>query len=107
MAGSQDRRQLHFQEFADLQAQPDGPQTHGGIWAGLEMTTQRTGELVAADVECADGDGTAIHTFNQTAVGEILFLLARQLVAVHIEELGAQQPNAAGACLKRAFVFDR
>ena len=65
---------------------------HGGL------AVQR---LVRADVQRADGDGTARHHLHHRGIGFVLFFLARQVRAAHEEELATEQADAVRAGRQR------
>ncbi len=58
--------------------------------------------LVRTEVEGADGDGQTVHVLHHLAVGFELFVLGRQVAAIQVQELGAEQSDAVGTVLHGA-----
>ena len=61
------------------------------------LQRERRHFLIAADVQRADDDRLARHGLASLLVGVELLLLARQVVTVHEQELGAEQADALAA----------
>ncbi len=61
---------------------------------------ERLDLLLAAPVQHADGDGVALHRLDDAGVDVGLRRLAGQHVAVHEQELAAQQPHAVRTGLR-------
>eukprot|EP01137_Pigoraptor_chileana_P027937 Opistho-2@11226 len=98
--GAVDGAQLLAEHAGLGQAPADGPQTHGGIEHMLVAKlagTHAVQRFVRADVDGANGHRHALHRLHRGAVGGELFVLAGQLaVAVHEQELAAEQAHAGG-----------
>ena len=71
------------------------------------MAVEREGELVAADVEGPDRNRAPAHALDQLRQRLVLFVLAGQGVAIHVEEFGAQQADPLGPGPESRFELDR
>ena len=96
--GAQDRAQLRGEHLGARQAVADGALAQRGVGGHRGLAVQR---LVRADVQRADGDGTARHHLHHRGIGFVLFFLARQVRAAHEEELAAEQADAVRAGRQR------
>ena len=95
--GPQNRRDLRLQKCRRLEREADGAQPERRIDARRDVLAQGVGELVRAHVEGAHGHRRPVHAGNDLLDGDELLVLARRLLAVHVEELAAQEPDALGA----------
>ena len=71
------------------------------------MAAQRPRYLFATEVEGAHGDRFSIHPAHQRRENRVLFFLAREVVAVHVEELGANEAEPHRTVGQRLLQFDR
>ena len=93
LGGAQHRRELRCRAAADRAATAG---SRASPSAGLAVSAssiagQRLGQFVAADIEGAQRHRPALHAAHQAGEELVLLVLARQLLAVHVEELGAHQ----------------
>ena len=98
-AGAEQRPQLGAEELRVPQREADGAQPQRRI--GLVRAVP-DGQLVAAQVQGADGDRPVLHLLEDGAVGAEVLLLGGQLLAVQVEELGAVEAHALGAVSQHA-----
>jgi len=96
---AQDGAQLVVKHLRLGQAQADGAQTERRIGRDAFGVVDA---LVGAEVEGTDGDGQAVHVLHHLAIGFELFVLGRQVAAIQIQELGAEQSHAVGTVLHGA-----
>ncbi|CUJ72538.1 Uncharacterised protein [Achromobacter xylosoxidans] len=92
--GPQDGAQLGREHLRARQAVTDGALPQRRIGGHRGFAVQR---LVRADVERADGDGTARHHLHDGRVGLVLLFLARQVRTPHEQEFAAEQADAVRA----------
>ena len=71
------------------------------------MVAQRAGQLFAAEIEGAHRHRLAFHAADQRREHGILLVLPRQIVAVHVEKLGAHQPQPHRPVGRRLGQLDR
>ena len=92
--GAQHRRELRVEQAAVLQATVGSRAGRApGCRPGHAWSVSERGQLVAADIEGAHRHRLAFHAADQRREHGILLVLARQIVAVHVEKLGAHQPE--------------
>ncbi len=106
--GAQHRRELGVEQAALLERQPDRAQSErrvGGL--GGDVAGQRLGQFVAADIERPQRYRLALHAAHQRREEFVLLVLARQVLAVHVEEFGAYQAESGRAVGHRVIEFDR
>ena len=65
------------------------------------------GQFVAADIERAERHRPPVHAAHQAGIELVLLVLVGQVLAVHVEELGAHQPEPRGAVGHRLLELDR
>ena len=58
------------------------------------------GELVATEVEGTNDERVWLHLLGHFSIGLVLFLFARERIAIHKEKLGPIKPNAFGAVFR-------
>ena len=90
--------QLRGEHLGARQAVADGALAQRGVGGHRGLAVQR---LVRADVQRADGDGTARHYLHHRGIGFVLLFLARQVRAAHEQELAAEQADAVRAGRQR------
>ena len=86
-------RELGVEEPRSLSDRRMARKPSAGLVPAAAGLGERRGELVAADIERADGDRTTGHAAHQPAIGLELLVLVGQVLAVHVEELAAHQPQ--------------
>ncbi len=92
--GPQDGGELGLEDFRPLQGQADGPQAERRIEAlGQPQGGDR---LLATGIQGADGQGVSVEALHQIGEYGILLVLVGQVVAVHVDELAAQQADPGG-----------
>ena len=96
--GAQDGGELRLQQLRLAQQQPDAAQAERRIGVGDVRhdagAGQRLDVLLAAPVEHPDRHRIAAHRLDDAAIGLGLGVLVRHRLAVHEQELGAQQADA-------------
>ncbi len=110
--GAQDGGELGLQQFRSRRSSRRMPRRPS---AGLASATsgtmpasgQRLDVLLAAPVQHPDGHRIAAHRLDDRAIGFGLGVLVRNGLAVHEQELGAQQADADGARLRDQRQLDR
>lgn len=85
--------QLGFEDFGPGQADAQCAHTHGGVI--LLGQVKVADLLVRADVQRADDDLLAVHVRQHLLVGFKLLILGGIVRRVQVEELGAEQADAA------------
>src|SRR4029077_17478425 len=58
------------------------------------------GELVAAEIDVANVERFWFTLLGHFSIGLVLFLFARERIAIHKEKLGPVKPNAFGAVFR-------
>ena len=106
--GTKQGTQLHLVLLGVIEAVTNGAIAQEGI---LFLRKVHVGDfLVATHVKRTDDDGLALHDQADLLVCRELLLLGGKLLAVHEEELGAEQANALGVvldgCVRVAGVAD-
>ena len=61
------------------------------------MRALSDGQLVAPEIQGADGDRQVLHPFQDGAVCAVVLLLGRKLFPVQVEELGPVEPDTLPA----------
>ena len=91
--GAEERAQLGLEDLGPGQADAQSAHTHGGVILLRQIKVADL--LVSADVQRADNDLLAVHVGQDLLVGLKLLILGRIIAGVQIEELGAEQADAA------------
>ena len=100
LRGAQQRAQLGDEQVVLVETDADRAVAEERVL--LLFQRERRHFLIAADVQRADDDRLARHGLASLLVGVELLLLARQVVTVHEQELGAEQADALAAQLHDA-----
>src|SRR5947199_1695644 len=58
------------------------------------------GEPVATEIEGTNDERVWLHLLGHFSIGLVLFLFARERIAIHEEKLGPIKPNAFGAVFR-------
>src|SRR3546814_1192083 len=85
---AQQRPQLDTEQFRLFQTQADCAQAERRIVRSRSSIATGVDLLVRAKIERADRDG-ARHRRDDARIGLELLVLARQILAIHVEEFGA------------------
>ena len=70
----------------------DRPEPKRGIY--FRRKVDRRGEFVAPQVEGADHGGMRRYPFQDRKVDPVMLYFVRQIVAIHVEKLCPEEPNA-------------
>ena len=90
---------MRLEHVAVLEAVADSTEAHEGILFFGE--TEIRDLLVAADVQCADDNGLALHDQRRLLVRLKLLVLGGELISVHKQELGAEQSHTLAVGVHR------
>ena len=103
-AGAQNRAQLHIENFRVIKTKPDRATTEKRIQ--LVVSLDRVGDFVAAEIECANDERMRRDIFGNLAVGFVLFVLRRHVLAIDVKKLGAIETDSFRAigCDRRQLV---
>ena len=104
-AGSVDGSQLGAKHFRMVQREANASIAEERI--RLVRGAEIGRHLVAAQVHGAKDHRARREAGRNLAIRQELFLLAGQLGAIQVEELGAEQTDAVGARLEHVLDFDR
>ena len=91
--GAEEGAQLGLEDLGPGQADAQCAHAHGGVILLRQIKVADL--LVSADVQRADDDLLAVHVGQDLLVGLKLLILGRIIARVQIEELGAEQTDAA------------
>lgn len=92
--------QLRTEDIRAVQAQTDGAIAQERVHLFREREILQL--LVAADVQRTNDDLLAAHAFQHGLICFKLLFLCREVIRIHVQELGAEQTDAFAAVLQDA-----
>ena len=100
-SGAQNGTQLGLEELGCIQAHPySAPAKERVLFVGLVHAGQ---VLVASHIKRTNDDGLLAERVGYGRVRLVLLIFGRELITLHEQELGAEEPDAFGAPIQRAF----
>src|SRR6266851_6030127 len=96
---AQDGAQLSFEDVDVLQTKTNGAPTEEWIQLVADIDGADS-EFVATEIERANDQRVWLHLLGHFSIRLVLFLFARERIAIHKQKLGSIKANAFGAVFR-------